>query len=131
MARYLSYHVWLFIRLCVGSAVMYAVIESGGKQYRVKEGETLKLEKIEQDPGSTLEFDKILLVGEGEELKIGKPFVKGCKVTGSVEEHGRAKKIKIVKFKRRKHHIKTQGHRQSYTTVKITGIDASSASSVA
>lgn len=101
---------------------MYAVIESGGKQHRVVEGETLKLEKIEVAPGETVEFDKVLMVGEGEGVNIGKPYVKGGKVTAEVVAQGRHKKVKIMKFRRRKHSMKQAGHRQWYTEVKITGI---------
>lgn len=102
---------------------MYAVIESGGKQHRVVEGETLKLEKIEIAPGETVEFDKVLLVGEGESVNIGTPYVSGGKVTAEVVSQGRHKKVKIVKFRRRKHSMKQMGHRQWYTEVKITGIN--------
>lgn len=101
---------------------MYAVIESGGKQHRVVEGETLKLEKIEVAPGETVEFDKVLMVGEGEGVSIGAPYVEGGKVTAEVIAQGRHKKVKIVKFRRRKHSMKQAGHRQWYTEVKITGI---------
>lgn len=101
---------------------MYAVIESGGKQHRVVEGETLKLEKIEVETGGTIEFDKVLMVGEGEGVSIGAPYVAGSKVTAEVIAQGRHKKIKIVKFRRRKHSMKQAGHRQWYTEVKITGI---------
>jgi len=103
---------------------MYAVIEAGGKQHRVIEGETLKLEKIEAATGETVEFDRVLLVGTGEDVKIGKPVVDGSKVTAEVVAHGRHKKVKIVKFNRRKHHRKETGHRQWFTEVKITGISA-------
>ena len=103
---------------------MYAVIEAGGKQHRVIEGETLKLEKIEAATGETVEFDKVLLVGTGEDVKIGKPVVDGSKVTAEVVAHGRHKKVKIVKFNRRKHYRKETGHRQWFTEVKITGISA-------
>ncbi len=103
---------------------MYAVIESGGKQHRVVEGETLKLEKIEAATGETIEFDKVLLVGAGEEVKIGKPVVDGSKVTAEVVAHGRHNKVKNVKFNRRKHYRKETGHRQWFTEVKITGISA-------
>ncbi len=101
---------------------MYAVIESGGKQHRVTEGETLKLEKIEVATGEAVDFDKVLLVGEGESVKIGAPYVDGAKVTAEVVAQGRHKKVKIVKFRRRKHSMKQAGHRQWYTEVKITGI---------
>ncbi|MEJ6540280.1 MAG: 50S ribosomal protein L21 [Halioglobus sp.] len=102
---------------------MYAVIESGGKQHRVIEGETLKLEKIEVPTGETIEFDRVLMVG-GAEIKIGTPLVAGGKVSAEVIAHGRHKKIKIIKFNRRKHFRKETGHRQWFTEVKITGITA-------
>lgn len=101
---------------------MYAVIKSGGKQHRVVEGETLKLEKIEVPTGDTIEFDEVLLVGEGDSVKIGEPLVEGAKVTAEVVSQGRHKKVTIIKFKRRKHHMKRAGHRQWFTEVKITGI---------
>ncbi|MFT4998552.1 MAG: large subunit ribosomal protein L21 [Flavobacteriales bacterium] len=101
---------------------MYAVIKSGGKQHRVVEGETLKLEKIEVETGATIEFDEVLLVGEGDSVKIGEPVVAGAKVTAEVIDQARHKKVNIIKFKRRKHHMKRAGHRQWYTEVKITGI---------
>jgi large subunit ribosomal protein L21 len=101
---------------------MYAVIISGGKQHRVVEGETLKLEKIEAATESTIEFDQVLMVGEGADVKIGAPFVAGAKVTAEVIAQGRHKKVTIMKFKRRKHHMKRAGHRQWFTEVKITGI---------
>lgn len=103
---------------------MYAVIESGGKQHRVAEGEILKLEKIEAATGDTINFDKVLMVGEGAEVKIGAPFVESGKVTAEIVSHGRHKKVSIIKFRRRKHSRKRQGHRQWFTEVKITGISA-------
>ena len=103
---------------------MYAVIESGGKQHRVAEGETLKLEKIEAATGDSIEFDKVLMIGGGDDIKIGTPVVEGSKVTAEVVSHGRHQKVKIVKFNRRKHHRKETGHRQWFTEVKITGISA-------
>ena len=103
---------------------MYAVIESGGKQHRVVEGETLKLEKLEAATGEQVSFDKVLMVGEGESVKIGAPSVEGSKVTAEVVSQGRAKKVTILKFRRRKHHLKHQGHRQWFTEVRITGISA-------
>ena len=102
---------------------MYAVIESGGKQHRVIEGETLKLEKIEAATGDTVEFDRVLMVG-GDNVKIGTPLVAGSKVTAEVVAHGRHPKVKIVKFNRRKHYRRETGHRQWFTEVKITGISA-------
>ncbi|OOZ42441.1 50S ribosomal protein L21 [Solemya elarraichensis gill symbiont] len=101
---------------------MYAVIQTGGKQYRVSEGATLRVEKIQADEGASIEIDKVLMVGEGDSVKIGSPYVDGGKVTATVKAHGRGKKVNIIKFKRRKHHMKRQGHRQSYTELEITGI---------
>ncbi|HLV76879.1 MAG TPA: 50S ribosomal protein L21 [Marinobacter sp.] len=101
---------------------MYAVIVSGGKQHRVKEGETLKLEKLEVETGGSVEFDRVLLVASGDDVKVGAPVVDGAKVTAEVVSHGRHDKINIIKFRRRKHSMKRQGHRQWFTEVKITGI---------
>ncbi|MFB9886611.1 50S ribosomal protein L21 [Balneatrix alpica] len=103
---------------------MYAVIVSGGKQYRVKAGESIKLEKLTAEVGASVEFDKVLLVANGEDIKIGAPVVEGAKVTAEVVTHGRGEKVRIIKFRRRKHHMKRQGHRQWFTEVKITGINA-------
>ena len=102
---------------------MYAVIVSGGKQHRVEKGEVLKLEKIEAATGDKITFDEVLMVGEGADVKIGEPTVKGSKVTAEVVSHGRHEKIKIVKFNRRKHYRNETGHRQWYTEVKITAIN--------
>ena len=102
---------------------MYAVIETGGKQHRVVEGEHIKVEKIEAETGSTIDFDRVLMVGEGESIKVGKPAVVGAKVSAEVVQHGRGEKVAIVKFKRRKHHMKRQGHRQWFTEIKITAIN--------
>ncbi len=101
---------------------MYAVIQSGGKQHRVSEGEVLRLEKLEEETGATYQFDKILMVADGDDIKIGAPYVKGAKVAAEIVSHGRGKKVNIIKFKRRKHHMKRQGHRQWYTEVKIKSI---------
>lgn len=103
---------------------MYAVIKTGGKQYRVEEGDHLRIEKIETPTGDKIEFDQVLLVADGDDVKIGQPLLDGARVTGEVLEQGRHKKIKIVKFRRRKHSRKQQGHRQWFTEVKITGIKA-------
>jgi large subunit ribosomal protein L21 len=103
---------------------MYAVIESGGKQHRVIEGETLKLEKIEAATGDSIEFDKVLMIGGGDDVKIGTPILDGSKVTAEIVSHGRHKKVKIIKFNRRKNYRKETGHRQWFTEVKITGIKA-------
>lgn len=102
---------------------MYAVVESGGKQHRVIEGETLKVEKLDLATGDTLTIDQVLMVGEGESVKIGAPYVDGSKVTAEIISHGRHDKVTIVKFRRRKHHRKQMGHRQWYTELKITGIN--------
>jgi large subunit ribosomal protein L21 len=102
---------------------MFAVIVSGGKQYRVQEGQTLKLEKLAVEAGSSVDFDRVLLVSNGDDVKVGAPVVEGAKVSAEVVSHGRGDKVKIIKFRRRKHHMKRQGHRQWYTEVKITGIN--------
>ena len=104
---------------------MFAVIKSGGKQHRVQKGETLKLEKLEIATGAKIDFGEALMVGEGKDVKIGNPRVKGSKVTGEVVSHGKGDKVTVVKFRRRKHSRSTQCHRQVYTEVKITGIRAS------
>lgn len=103
---------------------MYAVIVSGGKQHRVREGERIKLEKIEAETGGAIEFDQVLLVADGDDVKVGTPSVEGAKVMAEVVAHGRHKKVSIIKFRRRKHHMKQMGHRQWFTEVKITGISA-------
>jgi len=101
---------------------MYAIIATGGKQYRVAEGDLLRIEKLEAEVGSNIDFDQVLLVGEGDEVRIGAPLVEGGKVSATVESHGRGDKVRIIKFRRRKHHRKQMGHRQYYTAVRITGI---------
>jgi large subunit ribosomal protein L21 len=103
---------------------MYAVIVSGGKQHRVEEGESLKLEKLNIEVGASVDFDRVLLVVNDEDVKIGAPVVEGAKVSAEIVSHGRGKKVRIMKFKRRKHHMKQMGHRQWFTEVKITGISA-------
>ena len=101
---------------------MYAVIATGGKQYRVAEGDVIRVEKLDAEAGASVDFDQVLMVGEGEQVKIGAPFVDGGKVTATVKAHGRGDKIWILKFRRRKHHRKQMGHRQDYTEIQITGI---------
>ncbi|MEC9362513.1 MAG: 50S ribosomal protein L21 [Sinimarinibacterium flocculans] len=101
---------------------MYAVIKTGGKQYRVAQGQTLKVESLTADVGSTVSFDEVLMIGEGEQVKVGTPKVEGGSVTAEVLAHGRGEKIRIVKHRRRKHYHKEQGHRQNFTEVKITAI---------
>lgn len=103
---------------------MYAVIKSGGKQYRVQEGETLKLEKLEIATGETIQFDEVLMVADGDDINVGAPLVEGAKVAAEVVSHGRGDKITIIKFRRRKHSMRRAGHRQWFTEVKITGISA-------
>ena len=100
---------------------MYAVVVTGGKQYRVMQGETLRVELLEAEAGSEIKFDNILMLGDGEGVKLG-DALKGASVTAKVVGHGRADKIRIVKFRRRKHHRKQMGHRQHYTEIEITGI---------
>lgn len=101
---------------------MHAVIKTGGKQYRVAEGDLLKVETLPIEIGKKIEFDQVLMVSNGDDVKIGKPMLAGAKVTAEVVIHGRRPKVKILKFKRRKHHMKRQGHRQNFTQVKITSI---------
>jgi large subunit ribosomal protein L21 len=103
---------------------MYAVIATGGKQYRVAEGDVVRIEKLAADLGATVEFDKVLLVGSGSDIKVGAPLVAGSKVSGVVHKHGKGDKKPIVKFRRRKHYLRQGTHRQFYTDVKITGIQA-------
>ncbi|WP_127470122.1 50S ribosomal protein L21 [Thiomicrorhabdus aquaedulcis] len=104
---------------------MYAVIKTGGKQYRVREGQVLRIESLNVEAGDAVEFDEVLMVGEGADIKVGMPFVEGAKVAATVESNGRGKKVTIIKFRRRKNRSKTkQGHRQNYTEVKIGKISA-------
>ena len=103
---------------------MYAVIKTGGKQYRVAEGDSLRVEKLDAEEGSSVEFDKVLLVGEGSSVNIGKPFVDGGKVVATVEEQGKARKVHVIKFKRRQGYRRTKGHRQNVTRVRVTSISA-------
>lgn len=103
---------------------MYAVFQNGGKQHRVSEGHTVRLEKLDIASGEEVAFDQILMIANGKNVKIGVPFVDGGKINAEVVAHGRSEKIKIVKFRRRKHCRKQQGHRQWFTDVKITSISA-------
>ena len=103
---------------------MYAVIRTGGKQYRVSEGDTLRVEKLAADTGDSIDFTEVLALGDGDDLTVGTPLVAGGKVSATVQAHGRADKIKVVKFKRRKNYLRQNGHRQAYTEVKITKIAA-------
>ena len=104
---------------------MYAVIKSGGKQYKVEKGDKLKVEKIDAEAGKDIKIDDVLMLVDGENVTVGTPLVKGAKVSATVESHGRGPKIKIVKFRRRKHHRKQMGHRQAYTEISITEIAVS------
>jgi large subunit ribosomal protein L21 len=101
---------------------MYAVIETGGKQYRVAQGDVIEVEKLEATEGAEVALDRVLMVADGEQVKIGTPILAGAKVTAKVKAHGRADKIRIFKLRRRKNYRKTQGHRQYYTQIEITGI---------
>ena len=103
---------------------MYAVIKTGGKQYRVAAGEKLKIEQIPADVGAEITLDQVLMVGDGESVKIGAPLVQGASVKATVLAQGRHDKVKIFKMRRRKHYQKHQGHRQNYTEIRISGISA-------
>ena len=102
---------------------MYAVIKTGGKQYKVAQGEYLRVEKLEGNEGDAIELDQVLMIADGANLKIGSPTIDGGKVTATIKSHGRGKKVEIMKFHRRKHHQKRTGHRQSYTEIEITAIN--------
>jgi large subunit ribosomal protein L21 len=101
---------------------MYAVIATGGKQYRVENGATLRVELLDAEPGSTVTFDQVLLVADGANVKVGAPLLQGTTVTATVERHGQGDKVPVVKFRRRKHYLRRKNHRQQYTLVKITQI---------
>ncbi len=101
---------------------MYAVITTGGKQYRVQEGAVVRIEKLDADAGASVEFGQVLLVGAGSSVTLGAPFIGNAKVMGTVQSHGKGDKVRIVKFRRRKHYKREGTHRQPYTDVKITQI---------
>lgn len=101
---------------------MFAVFESGGKQHRVQEGDLIRLEKLDQPVGENIAFDRVMLIGEGDDVVIGAPYVEGGQVTAEVIEQGRADKVRVIKFKRRQNYHRKHGHRQSYTAVRVTGI---------
>ena len=103
---------------------MYAVIKTGGKQYRVTQGETLKIETVAGDVGSAIVLDKVLMVGNGDKVSVGKPLLTGATVNATIVANGRHDKVKIFKMRRRKHYQKHQGHRQNYTEIRIDGISA-------
>jgi large subunit ribosomal protein L21 len=103
---------------------MYAVISTGGKQYKLAQGDVCRIEKLDAEEGATVEIDKVLMVADGDNINIGTPYVDGGKVTATIKSHGRAKKVEIMKFRRRKHHQKKTGHRQYYTEIEVTAISA-------
>ena len=105
---------------------MYAVIKTGGKQYKVSQGDTVKVEKLPADAGAEVEITDVLMLVDGDKVAVGAPLVAGAKVSAKVMSHGRGDKVRIIKFRRRKHHMKRMGHRQWYTAVKITGIQKAS-----
>ena len=110
---------------------MYAVFRSGGKQYRAAKGDVLRLEKIEADEGSTVQFDEVLMVGEGADVKVGNPILSGGAVSGKVLRQGKTKKVSVVKFKRRQNYLRQGSHRQFFTEVEITDIKGSGAKKAA
>jgi large subunit ribosomal protein L21 len=103
---------------------MYAVIATGGKQYRVEKGSVLRVEKLAAEPGSAVKFDQVLMVGAGDSVKVGSPLLGGAAVHATVERHGQGEKKSIVKFRRRKHYLRMGNHRQQFTEIKITDISA-------
>ncbi len=102
---------------------MYAVVKTGGKQYKVAQDQYLKVERLEGNEGDTIELDQVLMIADGDKLKIGSPILDGGKITATILSHGRHKKVEIMKFRRRKHHQKCTGHRQYYTEIKVTAIN--------
>jgi large subunit ribosomal protein L21 len=103
---------------------MYAVLKTGGKQYRVQAGESVRVEALPAEVGAAVSFAEVLMVGEGDNVRVGTPYVAGAKVNATVVSHGRGEKVRIFKMRRRKHYQKSQGHRQSYTEVRIDDIVA-------
>jgi large subunit ribosomal protein L21 len=110
------------IAIFAGESVMYAVVETGGKQYRVAVGDVLRVEKLDVAEGGAVNLDKVLMVADGDSVRVGTPNLAGSAVTATVKAHGRGDKIRIFKFRRRKHYRKSQGHRQHYTEIEITAI---------
>ncbi len=106
---------------------MYAIIKTGGKQYKVSQGSTLRIERLHAAEGDTVDFDQVLMIVDGDNINVGTPFIEGTVVSADIKAHGRAKKVEIIKFKRRKHHRKQMGHRQDYTEVEITAIGGKAA----
>src|ERR1700761_5058740 len=107
-----------------GVLTMYAVIATGGKQYRVEKGGLLRVEKLAAEAGSTVEFDQVLLIADGDQVRLGAPLLRGGKVLATVQRHGKGDKVTIVKFRRRKHYLRQGTHRQPFTEVRITDISA-------
>ncbi len=103
---------------------MYAVIRTGGKQYKVAEGDTLRVELLPAEPGASIDINEVLMIVDGDKVAVGAPVVAGARVSAKVVGHGRGRKIRVIKFRRRKHYRKQQGHRQHYTTLQITRIQA-------
>jgi large subunit ribosomal protein L21 len=103
---------------------MYAVIATGGKQYRVEKGAVLRIEKLVGEPGTTVEFNEVLLIADGEDVRLGTPQLKGGRVTATIEKHAKGDKVSVVKFRRRKHYLRQKTHRQPYTQVRVTEISA-------
>ena len=103
---------------------MYAVFRSGGKQYRASKGEVLRLEKLDADEGASVNFDEVLLVGEGKDIKVGSPLLAGSSVSAKVLKQGKSKKVTVVKFKRRQNYLRQHTHRQFFTEVEITSISS-------
>lgn len=103
---------------------MYAVLKTGGKQYRVTVGEVLRVEKLVADEGATIDLNEVLMIADGDNIQVGRPYLEGAKVTATINAHGRGKKVYILKMRRRKHSRKQMGHRQDYTEIKIDAIAA-------
>lgn len=103
---------------------MYAIIETGGKQYRAEEGKTIRVEKLPSEKGETVKFDRVLMLVNGEETKVGNPYLEDCEVEGQIVRNGRSKKITVFKFKRKKNYRRKQGHRQPFTEVLISKVSA-------
>ena len=103
---------------------MYAVIATGGKQYRVEKGAVLRIEKLEGEPGATVEFNDVRMIADGDNVRLGKPRLEGGLVTATIEKQAKGDKVSIVKFRRRKHYLRQKTHRQHYTQVRVTDISA-------
>lgn len=101
---------------------MYAVVKTGGKQYRIQEGDTLRVEKLDADEGSNITLEQVLFIADGDNIQIGAPYVEGGRVSATIKSHGRGEKIRIIKFRRRKHYRKRMGHRQYFTELHIDTI---------